>query len=153
VFTENYRAAALTELPNVVSGILEVLHREKEIGQATVLVLTGDLGAGKTTFVQTLAKQLGVSDKVQSPTFTIMKNYQTQDSTFPVLVHMDAYRLESIRELVPLQFAEIQKNKDVLLCIEWGELIKEALPKNWWQLSITETNPAERVYTLQHKIN
>jgi tRNA threonylcarbamoyladenosine biosynthesis protein TsaE len=95
-----------------------------------VVALSGDLGAGKTTFVQTLAKELGVTDTVTSPTFTIMKSYATTSQWFENLVHLDVYRLEDINETTPLRLSEILKMPNTLVCIEWAEKIKEILPAN-----------------------
>ena len=105
----------------------EVLAKQD---QAVVLALSGDLGVGKTTFVQFLAKELGIEELVTSPTFTIMKRYETTSKKFHTMVHMDAYRLESESELEPLQFNELAKLPNTLLCIEWAEKIKNSLPKN-----------------------
>jgi tRNA threonylcarbamoyladenosine biosynthesis protein TsaE len=95
---------------------------------ATVLGLSGDLGAGKTTLTQAIAQTLGVSSDVQSPTFVVMKSYGLTDGPFTKLVHMDAYRIESLSELIPLRFNELLQESGTLIVIEWPERIKEALP-------------------------
>ena len=97
---------------------------------ATVVALSGDLGAGKTTFVQLLAKKLGVTDVVTSPTFTIMKGYEIVNDSFGRLVHMDAYRIETIDEVRPLRLEEIFTAPKTLFCIEWAEKISVVLPKD-----------------------
>jgi tRNA threonylcarbamoyladenosine biosynthesis protein TsaE len=117
----------LSELPIFVLGFLNNLPAFEV---ATVVALSGDLGAGKTTFVQTLAKELGVTDTVTSPTFTIMKSYATTSQWFENLVHLDVYRLEDINETTPLRLSEILKMPNTLVCIEWAEKIKEILPAN-----------------------
>ncbi|MEK7584599.1 MAG: tRNA (adenosine(37)-N6)-threonylcarbamoyltransferase complex ATPase subunit type 1 TsaE, partial [Patescibacteria group bacterium] len=65
-----------------------------------VIALTGELGAGKTVFVKGLARGLGIIEIIQSPTFVLMKVYQVQHKTLDVFVHIDCYRLASIRELL-----------------------------------------------------
>lgn len=115
---------------------------------ATVVGISGDLGAGKTTFVQTLAKLLGVQDVVTSPTFTIMKGYETTASElFSHLIHMDAYRIESDEELRPLRLSEILAQPKTLVCIEWAERIYETLPEDTHFLSFTMTGPEARQIT------
>lgn len=96
--------------------------------RATVLGLDGDLGAGKTALVQQLAKHLGVVEGVTSPTYIIMRSYATTHPQFHTLVHIDAYRIESLAELIPLRFAEVLTSPHTLVCIEWASQIKAALP-------------------------
>jgi tRNA threonylcarbamoyladenosine biosynthesis protein TsaE len=120
----------------VVTDLLATSVSSEE--HASVVVLSGDLGVGKTTFVQVLAKQLGVEESVTSPTFTLMKRYEPTHGTFEQLVHMDAYRLESVDELRSLRFDELLQTPHTLVVIEWGERIAEALPEytEWYVLDI-----------------
>ncbi len=123
------------ELGGPVSEVLVVL-KERAAASATVLALHGDLGAGKTTFVQGLGKLLGVTDQITSPTFTIMKGYDTTDDVFTHLIHMDAYRIDDISELGPLRFDDILATPNTLFCIEWAERIKGALPSGVVNLTL-----------------
>ena len=97
---------------------------------ATVVALSGDLGAGKTTFVKTVAHILGVLEQVTSPTFTIMKGYETGDKRWSRLLHMDAYRIEELSELEPLRFSELLSMPNTIFFIEWAENIQDKLPEN-----------------------
>lgn len=90
-----------------------------------VLLLEGDLGAGKTTFTQGLAAALGVESGVTSPTFTLMNIYPTT-AGFD-LVHVDVYRLEKLSEVVDLALPEMLEDGAVVL-VEWGERARAALP-------------------------
>jgi tRNA threonylcarbamoyl adenosine modification protein YjeE len=114
----------------LAASLLSALVAKPENSQATVIALAGELGAGKTTFVQVLARALGVREVVQSPTFSIFKIYPTANQSFKTLVHMDAYRIESLAELRPLRFAEILQSPQTLVCIEWAEQIAAALPES-----------------------
>lgn len=118
----------LATLPELVSVFLDELALLRNSSTATVLGLSGDLGAGKTTFVQALAAELGVKEVVQSPTFTILKLYQTNHPQFKQLIHMDAYRIESLTELGPLRLGELLDTPETLFAIEWPEKIAAALP-------------------------
>jgi tRNA threonylcarbamoyladenosine biosynthesis protein TsaE len=113
-----------------VAGELVGLWKQSQVTTDTAIVvaLSGDLGAGKTTFVQQIAQILGVTETVTSPTFVIMKSYETSDSTFERLVHMDAYRIEDDSELAPLNFSAVLAQPKTLLCIEWAERISTFLP-------------------------
>ena len=127
----------------------EILAVAKPTSEATILTLTGDLGAGKTTLVQTLAKQLDVSEVVTSPTFTIMKGYELNGvNGFSRLLHMDAYRIDDLEELKPLRFKEILSDPNTLVCIEWAEKIAESLPKQVISISISHLKNEEREVVL-----
>ena len=89
-----------------------------------LVVLTGELGAGKTTFVKGVARALGVREHVTSPTFTIVQEY---DGAVPV-AHVDVYRLERVQELHDLGFEELLEGRVVL--VEWGEMIAPLLPRD-----------------------
>jgi tRNA threonylcarbamoyladenosine biosynthesis protein TsaE len=89
-----------------------------------VLLLDGDLGAGKTTFTQGLARAMGVDDVVTSPTFALVRSYPT---SFGVeLIHVDVYRLDTLSEIVALGLPEMLDDGGVAV-IEWGERAAPAL--------------------------
>tara|TARA_B100000745_G_scaffold300609_1_gene255963 strand:- start:4333 stop:4767 length:435 start_codon:yes stop_codon:yes gene_type:complete len=108
-----------------------------ETQHATVLALHGDLGSGKTTFVQELAKNLGVVDEVVSPTFVIQKQYVLENQKFDQLIHIDAYRLTEGAQIHVLNWDEISKTSGNLICIEWPENIKDALRSSTQHLYFT----------------
>ena len=124
------------------SVLADIATRERDSHGATVLALHGELGAGKTSFVQYLARVLGVEEYVPSPTFVVMRRYPLSvHERFSALVHMDAYRIGSLDELRPLDFTEILADPGNLLCIEWAERIQEALPAYTYHVTFT-TDPA-----------
>jgi len=97
---------------------------------ALVVCLYGDLGAGKTTFVKSVAVAAGVSDVVTSPTFVIMKKYHIQEtSSFKQIVHVDAYRLKRGDDREALGWSEIRSNPDNIIFVEWPEHVSGSLPK------------------------
>jgi tRNA threonylcarbamoyl adenosine modification protein YjeE len=104
---------------------------------ATVVALSGDLGAGKTTFVQRVAHEFGVEDQVNSPTFVIEKIYECSQGPFVRLVHMDAYRLNGAHELEVLGWRELAAEKNNLILIEWPENVSDALPKDAVRISLS----------------
>lgn len=97
---------------------------------ATLVTLSGELGAGKTTFTQMVAKALGVEEMVTSPTFVLEKIYKIRHpmSDFKRLVHVDAYRLESGADLAALGFDEIMNDSSNLVFLEWPEKVAGSLP-------------------------
>ncbi len=97
---------------------------------ATVITLSGELGAGKTTFAQGAALTLGVTETVQSPTFVLEKIYALENQKFTHLVHIDAYRLKSAHELRVLGWEELAREPGNLILIEWPERVAECMPKD-----------------------
>jgi tRNA threonylcarbamoyladenosine biosynthesis protein TsaE len=98
--------------------------------RAVVVGLYGNLGAGKTSFTQGVAKALGVDDIVTSPTFVIEKIYELKEKNFTHLVHIDAYRLEKSEELLHLGWRNIISDKNNLILIEWPEKVADIMPEH-----------------------
>ncbi|MFP3722998.1 tRNA (adenosine(37)-N6)-threonylcarbamoyltransferase complex ATPase subunit type 1 TsaE [Niallia circulans] len=109
-----------------------------------VITLEGDLGAGKTTFTKGIAKGLGITNTVNSPTFTIIKEYQGK---LP-LYHMDVYRLKDSDE--DLGFDEYFEGEGVTV-VEWAHLIEEQLPVDYLQINLYYDNTSGRKIVLSPK--
>ena len=120
--------ARTAELARRLAGVLR---------PGTVICLDGDLGAGKTLFVQNLAASLGVQGEVTSPTFNLMNLYE--DGRLP-LVHFDLYRLEQEYELDEIGFYDYVENPDGLVLIEWAEKFPECLLEDHIALQIQRTD-------------
>lgn len=119
---------SLTETATIATDTINRLatppHNQSE---ATVVGLSGHLGAGKTAFVKAVAKKLGIDEEITSPTFVIMKIYPINHAPWQRLVHIDAYRLESGKEAEAIDFEKVIADKDSLVFIEWPENIQDAL--------------------------
>ncbi|OHB17045.1 MAG: tRNA (adenosine(37)-N6)-threonylcarbamoyltransferase complex ATPase subunit type 1 TsaE [Candidatus Zambryskibacteria bacterium RIFOXYD2_FULL_43_10] len=98
--------------------------------KATVVVLQGELGSGKTAFAKALGKMMGINEHIVSPTFVIMKSYNIDWKGFKKLIHVDAYRIESESELLNLGWNELVENPQHLILIEWPERVEGILPKD-----------------------
>jgi tRNA threonylcarbamoyladenosine biosynthesis protein TsaE len=107
-----------------------------------IISLNGDLGAGKTRFVQGLAAGLGVSEHVTSPTFAIIKEYIT--GRLP-LYHFDAYRLENERDLESLGYEDYFFGRGVT-AIEWGDRVSGLVPENALKIGIQLGEPRELIF-------
>lgn len=108
----------------------------KSNGRATVVGLYGNLGSGKTTFVQCVAEILGVEEHIASPTFLIFKTYKlTNFKTYQFLLHADAYRLKSGEELRKLGFEKLLADPTNLILIEWADLVTDILPSDHLKLN------------------
>lgn len=111
----------------------------KTLNGGEAIGLIGDLGAGKTVFVQGIAEELGVKEKITSPTFVILKEYnilrpkvhpQGVHDKVKKFVHVDAYRAENIEDIKSVGIEDFFDRDDVIAVVEWAEKIKEILPKN-----------------------
>lgn len=122
--------------------------KNKKSKKATVVGLYGDLGTGKTTFTKFFGKIVGIKNKINSPTFVIMKRYGLKDSRFKNLFHIDAYRIKDENELNNLFWKEIKNNPENLIFIEWPEMIKRNIPKKHHKVYIKHTKRGEREFKL-----
>lgn len=137
----------------------ELLAKKNSRKEARIICLSGNLGSGKTTFVQGLLKGLSIPGPYTSPTFVIMKKYKTefQNPNFQIpnkskalkpkiknIYHLDAYRVEK-NDILSLGWEEIVKNKDNIIIVEWAEKIKKIIPKDslWIKLEWVGENKRE----------
>lgn len=102
------------------------------VGPGDVLLLAGELGAGKTAFTQGFGAALGVDDQITSPTFTLARHYEGR---IP-LHHLDVYRLERLSEMHDIGVAELLDSGGVLV-IEWGDAIATAMPADYLEVRLT----------------
>ncbi|MBI5369798.1 tRNA (adenosine(37)-N6)-threonylcarbamoyltransferase complex ATPase subunit type 1 TsaE [Candidatus Uhrbacteria bacterium] len=106
----------------------------KTLTGGEVILLEGDLGSGKTTFVQGVAEALGCEGAIRSPTFSIMNIYPTSHPTIKRLIHMDLYRLKNASELTPLSLEE-QLDAGSILLVEWSKLLEPFLEVGYRKVS------------------
>lgn len=108
-----------------------------------IIVLTGDLGSGKTKFTEGILSYFGLENEISSPTFTIVNEYQKDDIT---IYHFDVYRLEDSSEFYEMGGEEYFENGICL--IEWGELIEHALPKGYIHITFSKDDKNENIRIL-----
>ncbi len=137
------------EIPALAKELLEELRARdsqslgyqvtklETVGHATVLGFRGELGAGKTTLTQAIARELCITEHVTSPTFILERVYkidplshclQISNFSFHHLIHIDAYRIDSESELLQLGWAELVAEPTNLIIVEWPERIASAMP-------------------------
>lgn len=115
---------------------------------ATIVGLSGDLGSGKTAFVKSVARILGIGEEVTSPTFVIEKRYKIPaDERFHTLIHIDAYRLENGDELRPIKFTDTAGGRGHLIFIEWPEQVMDVLPTERPGISFAHIDESTRKIT------
>jgi len=114
----------------------------KDLKPGAIVLLKGDLGAGKTTFVKYVVKSLGSKDLVTSPTFTLLNEYNAKVAVY----HFDMYRLKDGAEAVDCGLDEILRKNDGVCFVEWPEKVKSILPKNCYVVNITSGTNGERIF-------
>ena len=121
----------------------------KKLKGGEIIALEGDLGAGKTTLTQYIAKQYGIK-RVTSPTFVLMKVYDSKINN-KQLVHVDCYRLDDVQELFYLGIEEYLNKPDTIVIIEWADKIRKYLQKlkkvTWIKIDILEKD--QRIITVK----
>jgi tRNA threonylcarbamoyladenosine biosynthesis protein TsaE len=119
----------------------------KHLKASSVIALSGDLGAGKTTFTQGVAAGLGIDDRVTSPTFTLVNEYAIDapcDIALARLIHIDSYRLgdhheAAISEAETFGMEELLDDPNAVVVIEWAERLKPVLPDDHLWISLAES--------------
>ena len=120
----------------------------KLLSKGDVVVLSGDLGAGKTKFVEGFLHNFGLQDEISSPTFNIINEYISSDNN---IYHFDVYRLEDSDEFYAIGGEEYFE-KGICL-IEWGELISDVLPKDYIHVTINKDSNNEDLRFFEFKVN
>ena len=119
-----------------------------KLKKGDVVVLSGDLGSGKTKFVEGFLSNFGLEDEISSPTFTIVNEYKKDDIE---IYHFDVYRLENSDEFYAIG-GEEYFDKGICL-IEWGELIEDALPTNCIKITFQKDSKNDNVRILNLQSN
>lgn len=114
-----------------------------------ILALSGNLGAGKTVFTKSIAKELGVKENVNSPTFVLMKIYKTENKTIKNLVHVDCYRLEEGENLEDIGLSDYLQDKNTLVVIEWADKVVD-FPKSTIKIKIEYLNDSQRKIIIEN---
>lgn len=133
-----YHVPTLKDLPQVAQLIAEELNQK-------IICFQGDMGAGKTTFIKTLVKELGSNDDVTSPTFALVNEYQTQDDK--KIFHFDFYRIEDEEEALDIGLEDYLESGDICL-IEWPNKITNFVPDNHQTITIEVLEDGSRQITV-----
>ena len=131
---------SIEDISNAATQFIELM------GDDTVFAFYGKMGAGKTTFIKELCRQLGIDDEVNSPTFAIVNEYRS-DTTAELVYHFDFYRIKKIEEVYDLGYEDYFYS-GALCFIEWPELIEEVLPEDARRVTITENPDGSRTISL-----
>ena len=134
------------------------LFRQRRISlgptkHAFIIALEGNLGSGKTNFIQGLAAALGIKESVLSPTFLILKQFPILFKGYTNFYHVDAYRLKSSKELLELGFEELLSNPENIIVIEWADKVGKILPKNVLNIKFVNLRKDKRKIVLDFPLD
>ena len=137
-----------SETKKIGRDLAKKIKKDGPKNKACVLALEGDLGGGKTTFLQGFAKGLGTEEKILSPTFVIMKRFKIPDPGFKDFYHLDCYRPKDAGEILDLGFSEILLCPGNIVAVEWSEKIKKILPENAIRIEFRFIDDKKRKITI-----
>jgi len=137
------------ETKNKGKELAKEILKEQAATKSQVLALQGDLGGGKTTFLQGFADGLGIKQKILSPTFVILKKFRIKHLSFKFFYHIDCYRIKKPKEILALGFKKIIADPKNVIAIEWSDRIKKLLPQNTIFISFEFYNKNKRKIKIQ----
>ncbi|MFC3561262.1 tRNA (adenosine(37)-N6)-threonylcarbamoyltransferase complex ATPase subunit type 1 TsaE [Pedobacter jamesrossensis] len=126
----------LDDLPGVADKLLAFAGNQK------IFIFDGEMGAGKTTFIKTFCKVLGIDDTVSSPTYSIVNEYKAENES---VYHFDFYRIKNIQEAYDLGYEEYFYGGGICL-IEWPEKVEELLPEHYIKVEISIVDDSARIF-------
>jgi len=132
----------VSALGNTAKQLLDCFPEDR------IFALYGSMGAGKTTFIKALCRELGSSDYVTSPTFALINEYSTDKGS--VIYHFDFYRIKKLEEAYDMGYEDYIYSGNYCF-IEWPEMIESLLPKGIIEVRIRETNDGDRIFEAMKK--
>lgn len=117
----------------------------KTLKGGEIIFLEGELGTGKTTFVQGAARALGYDGPVRSPTFTIINIYPTSHEKIKKIIHVDLYRIKNLSELRALDLEEYLDDQNAVIFIEWPQMVESILKKKAIRITFEETGDGRKI--------
>jgi len=159
VKNQKYLSVQSTQTRKVGEKLAEEVIKTPKKDKAIVIGLKGDLGGGKTTFLQGFAKGLGIKERVLSPTFVLLRRYRIpktkssanskiQTLKFKNFYHIDCYRLEKLEEILDLDFKKVASNPQNILAIEWSDKIEKILPPGAIRINLEFISKNKRKITI-----
>ena len=131
--------ASLAQIHNVTKQFID------NIGTGKVFAFYGKMGSGKTTFIKAICEELGVTDVITSPTFAIVNEYHSEQTSKPIF-HFDFYRIKKLEEVYDMGYEDYFYSGS-LCFLEWPELIEEILPADVVKVKIEEQADGSRTVT------
>lgn len=139
---EKYESDSEEETKQIAAELAKMVRQAHH--KSNIFALSGELGVGKTIFVQGFAKGLGISEKIISPTFVLIRQHPIP-KTKRILYHIDLYRLENIEDIKTLGLSEIWSDPNNIVLIEWADRIEKFLPKDTVKITIINKGTQSRI--------
>jgi tRNA threonylcarbamoyladenosine biosynthesis protein TsaE len=140
------------KLAKKIVSPIAIFNKGERRGSSLVLALEGELGSGKTTFVQGIARGLGIKENITSPTFVVLKKFQVSSFKFHFFYHIDCYRLEKPEDLLDLGIEKILLDRHNIVVIEWAEKIQKILPSFIIKIKFEFVDDAKRKITMNYDL-
>jgi len=131
--------------------IKNISEDKRGLKKAQIVALYGDLGSGKTSFVQGAARAFGIPERVLSPTFIIERVYKISTDKFTHFIHIDCYRLKNSEELKKLGWDNIAGNPKNIIFVEWAEIVENILPEDVVKIYFEFVDENERKIEIKDK--
>lgn len=138
---QQYQTKSAEETQKVGEKFAHVLSGGERVA------LYGELGSGKTTFVQGLARGLGIKEQIVSPSYILMRQYGKR----PQLIHVDLYRLENLRQVQDLGLDEVFEDENSIVVVEWADKMREKLPQNCKKIKFEFLAGSGRKITIEYE--
>jgi tRNA threonylcarbamoyladenosine biosynthesis protein TsaE len=143
-----FKTKGAKETQKLADDLARKTIKSKPLKHARVIAFEGELGAGKTTFIQGFAKALKIKQRITSPTFVLMRHYKPGIGNWKLLVHIDAFRLRSWRDLDSLGIKDIFGDPGNIVLIEWAERVRPILPSKCTKIHIDHLGENTRKITI-----
>lgn len=137
------------EIPEIADLVIEHILKHRNPKQATIVALSGDLGAGKTTLTKAIARLLGITRPVISPTFVLLKSYTLTKKQWKLFHHIDAYRFEEPAQVHKIGWESLVNDPANVIFLEWPEQLGTLLPKKHISLSLKHTKTGKREISIK----
>ena len=146
-----YKTKSAKETQKIAATLALKIINSKPLKHAQILAFEGELGAGKTTFIQGFARALKIKQKITSPTFVLMKSYSLLTTHYSLLFHIDAFRLKDWHDLASLGIKDIFADPGNIVLIEWAERVRPILPQKRTKIHIDHLGKNTRKITITEK--
>lgn len=143
-----FKTSSAKETKELAKTLVKKWMRQPRSKGAFVVGFEGELGSGKTTFIQGAVEALGIKEKVTSPTFVLMKRYQTPDSRN--LYHIDCYRLNTPKELLSLGWRELLRHPENIVFVEWADRFADLMPPKTVHMKFQASSPRKRLILVSY---
>lgn len=136
------------DIPKIAEAVIAQIDKKANKIGATIVTLSGDLGAGKTTLVKQIALELGIKEPITSPTFILMKSYGLKARAWKEMYHIDAYRLESPEHIHAIKWNELIADPNNIIFLEWPEQLAGLVPKGAISIKLSHKDETRREIVL-----